>query len=325
MRFPCEARGNGSLTGSNGELEKWIFTIGQKTYRCVKFSFQAVVNRNNNHGTIALHPGSADAPQSSDNDQHHRIPPIKFRKTSILSDSILSPTVADGRRSRASPESARRNYLLGRENSADDIAKLNAILLMSQVLLEIGCGNAEAALQIALKNPGIGVIATDLYGGSHQQPNGSGYGRVAQVWRKRQLPAQIDAPANLVILKAETDLLLCMPDRAIDTILLINPEPRAGETILGLLKGDFLSLRIKQGPLQIVILPYSRELGLMACGGCSFEHDPDWSRGLGFIMGSGLRFRRGAAIQWGVDLSRISAYTGNSTQQEIYICGESPI
>ena len=66
-------------------------------------------------------------------------------------------------------------------------------------------------------------------------------------------------------------------------------------------------------------------MGLMACGGCGFEHDPDWSRGLGFLMESGLQFKRGVSIQWGVDLSRISEYTRNSTQRDIYIYGQDTI
>jgi len=230
---------------------------------------------------------------------------------------------ADRHRSTANPDSSDRlSYLLDRENCSHDIKKLNDLLQMPQVLLEIGCGNAEAAREIALKNQGIGVIATDLYDWSHQQSDGSYYGQIAREWRERQLSAQTDTPANLVILRAEADLLCCLPVRAIDTIYLINPEPLVGKSFLDLLQGESLSLRIKKGPIQIVILPYSRELGVAACGGCSFDHDPDWSRGLGFMMDSGLRFARGAPIQWGVDLSQISAYTGNSTQRGIYICGE---
>jgi hypothetical protein len=215
-------------------------------------------------------------------------------------------------------------YLLGRRNCNHDINKLEIILRMPQILLEIGCGDAEAALQIALKNPGIGVIATDLYDWSSPPSHGSGYGKIAREWRKRQLPAQTDTPANLVILRAEASLLRCLPLRAIDTILLLNPEPYVGKAFLDLLRTESLSLRIKQGPTQIVILPYSRELGLVACGGFSFEHDPDWSRGLGFILGSGLGFKLGASIHWGLDLSHISGYTGNSTQRGIYVCGDQP-
>jgi hypothetical protein len=170
----------------------------------------------------------------------------------------------------------------------------------------------------------MGIIATDLYDWSHQQLEGSSYGKVARIWRERQLPAQLDTPDNLVILRAEADLLRCLPARSIDTVLLINPEPRVGKSTLDLLHAELLFLKIKAGPVQIVILPYSRELGVAVCGGFSFEHDPDWSRGLGFMMSSKFRFKIGASMQWGVDLSRISEYTKNSTQSGIYVCGDHP-
>lgn len=215
-------------------------------------------------------------------------------------------------------------YLVERENCADDILKVNALLMMPHVLLEIGCGNAEAARQIALMNPETGVIATDLYDWSHQQSSGPCYGQVATAWRRRGLPTQVDTPSNLVILRADAALLRFLPARSIDTVVLINPEPEAGKSFLSLLQVEALSMKIKKSPLQIVILPYSRELGVMACGGCGFEHDPDWSRGLGFIMGSGLLFKRAAPLLWGIDLGHISSYSGNSTQGDIYVCGEPP-
>jgi hypothetical protein len=215
-------------------------------------------------------------------------------------------------------------YLVERENCADDILKMNTLLMMPHVLLEIGCGNAEAARQIALMNPGTGVIATDLYDWSHQLSTGPCYGRVAAEWRRRGLPIQTDTPSNLVVLRADAALLHFLPERSIDTVVLINPEPEVGKSFLNLLQVEDLSMKIKKSPLQIVILPYSRELGVMACGGCGFEHDPDWFRGLGFIMGSGLLFKRAAPLLWGIDLGRLSPYSGNSTQGDIYVYGEPP-
>jgi hypothetical protein len=243
----------------------------------------------------------------------------------LSNERTFVKAAADQEAEEESSSSEPWGYLRERENCEQDIDKLVAILKMPQVLMELGCGNAEAARQIALKNPNVGVIATDLYDWSHPQSSSSGYGQIARKWRAGQLPAQMNPLSNLVILRAETDLLQLFPIQVIDTIILLNPEPLVGKAILTLLRGDCLSLRIKHGPKQIVVLPYSRELGLMACGGCEFEHDPDWSRGLGFIMESGLRFKRGASIQWGVDLSRISAYTGNSTQRDIYIYGKPPM
>jgi len=97
-----------------------------------------------------------------------------------------------------------------------------------------------------------------------------------------------------------------------------------GQAFVRLLQEEAIASKLKPGPNQIVILPYSRELGVMASGGFSFEHDPDWSRGLGYILGSGLSFRRGLPVQWGVDLLQVSAYTGNSTQRDIFIYGDTP-
>ena len=212
-------------------------------------------------------------------------------------------------------------YLRDHGNRPDDICKANRLLQMPRVLLEIGCGAGEAARLIALKNPDMAVIASDIFDGATASCEGSYYGRIARQWRDGRLPAQQESPANLVILRAEAEVLRYLPLAAIDTILLVNPEPRVGRAFLELLLKDDLYRRIKEGPARIVILPYSRELGVMACGGCDFEHDPDWSRGLGYIMGSGMPFRRDLPVQWGVDLRRVSSYSGNSTQSEIYICG----
>lgn len=282
-------------------MKNWVSTTCQKVWRRITHPLQKSANLKDGRPTstpIAVRADLRQAPGPCPN-------------------FLVPPTVANSR-----DASDRRDYLLERENSRHDIDKLSDLLEMPQVLLEIGCGNAEAARKIALKNPAMGVIATDIYDWSHEPNSGSSYGQIAQEWRARRLPAQVDTLANLVILKAETDLLFGLPTHAIDTVILINPEPQAGRAILDLLQGEYLSMRLKQGTRQIVILPYSREMGVMTCGGCEFEHDSDWSRGLGFIMGSGLRFRRGASIQWGVDLSRISAYTGNSTQRDIYIHGQ---
>jgi hypothetical protein len=325
MNASCEAPGNGSDTGSTVDLGNWISAIRQMAWRRIRHPFQAAVNRRHGHEIAAHFPAQPDLPQVLEPRRNNCTPSLILKKLIPLLDAVPQPIVAGDQACPAYLNSSDQMcYLLGRKNCTKDIDKLSAILKMPQVLLEIGCGNAEVAQQIALKNPGIGVIATDLYDWSDQSSNGSGYGKIAREWRARQLPAQIATPANLVILRAEASLLRCLPLRAIDTILLLNPEPFVGKAFLDLLQGESLSLRIKHGPLQIVILPYSRELGLAACGGFSFEHDPDWSRGLGFILGSGLGFKLGASTHWGVDLSRISAYTGNSTQRGIYVCGAPP-
>ena len=301
-------------------MGKWVSTIGQKVWHRVRHSFQAAVTHRHGPETVASSSGRMDASQFPEH-----CPPLSapLLFSPLMPGSIALPlAVGDQGPPEGFDSSDWLGYLLDRENTPPDINKLDALLRMPQVLLEIGCGNAEAARQIALKNPDMGVIATDLYDWSRPQSAGSGYGKFARQWRHRELSAQMDTPANLVILRAEADLLRCLPLLSIDTVFLLNPEPRVGTAFLALLRGESLFSRIKQGPMQIVILPFSREMGLIACGGCSFDHDSDWSKGLGFIMGSGLRFHQGASIQWGVDLSRISAYTGNSTQRGIYVFGE---
>ncbi|MEE4112914.1 MAG: hypothetical protein V2I40_08885, partial [Desulfobacteraceae bacterium] len=89
--------------------------------------------------------------------------PARSNTRSRSNPSRQSIAVNDHGHPTHSDASDRLRYLLCRENSTPDIRKLNSLLRMPQVLLEIGCGDGEAARQIALKNPGIGVIATDLY------------------------------------------------------------------------------------------------------------------------------------------------------------------
>jgi hypothetical protein len=307
-------------------MKNWVSKLCQKTWHPIQPSPRNDFNPNKDLRINGLASDREDPPSSSEHDRHGSQPLFTPPMVSCLSEERDStPVVHSGGRRNKYAQFDLLGYLLERENCDQDFHKLNHLLKMPRVLMEIGCGNAEAARQIALKNPDTGVIATDLYDWSYPHLSCSGYGQIAREWRTGQLQAQTNPLDNLVILRAETDLLQCFPIETIDTILLINPEPLVGKSILALLQGELLSQRLKISPVQIVILPYSREMGLMACGGCGFEHDPDWSRGLGFIMGSGLAFKRGASVQWGVDLTRISAYTGNSTQRDIYIYGTVPI
>lgn len=106
---------------------------------------------------------------------------------------------------------------------------------MPRVLLEVGCGSGEAANRIALKNPEMGVIATDLYDCAYDPANGSNYNKIARLWCARQLPTQQEVAPNLVFLRARADLLHCLPAAAIDTIILINPETLVGQAFIQLL------------------------------------------------------------------------------------------
>lgn len=294
--------------------------MGWKAWCRVSRPFRELLSRPSGHEIRRPPPGA-------DPDGHPSARPFPLAPICSLpapqSDVSSQPIVLQPQAKRVVPfPCALSSYLREHGNRPGDICKTNRLLQMPNVLLEIGCGTAEAARLIAVKNPGMGVIATDLYDGLPVSCRSSHYGKIARHWREGLLPAQQDPPANLVILRAEADVLPFLPLDAIDTILLVNPEPRVGRAFLELLRKDDLYQRIKTGPTRIVILPYSRELGVMASGGCDFEHDPDWSRGLGYIMASGLPFKRCPPVQWGVDLRRLSPYSGNSTQSELYVCGD---
>ena len=206
-------------------------------------------------------------------------------------------------------------------NTPIAMAHVAAILARDRVIVEIGCGSAEIAWEIASKNPGIGVLATDSYEYPCIAEKNSGYGRVAKVWKNRMLRAQIFCPANLAIVRAEVDILKLLPNCSIDTILLVNPEPRIGRSVLDFLAEDRLMEKIKPGPLQIVIKPFSREMGISVCGGPEFNHGNDWSRGLGFLMENPFHFQKGERIQWSVNLGSASPYSSHSTQSDVYTHG----
>lgn len=207
-------------------------------------------------------------------------------------------------------------------NAPGTIMEVLNVLSMETVIVEIGCGSAEVAWQIAVKNPGIGVIATDIYQLPCSTEPYSDYGKVARIWRNRMLRAQIFKPANLAIIRTEADILPLLPRHSIDTLMMINPEPRVGKSFLDYIsENERFENIIKPGPLQIVVKPFSRVTG-MADGCClEFEHGSDGSRGLGFLMESRFAFRKGNRVQWFVDLNSASAYSRRSTQQDVYVHG----
>jgi tRNA G46 methylase TrmB len=105
-------------------------------------------------------------------------------------------------------------------------------LRWTQIIFEIGCGSGEVAYEIALKNPHTGVIATDKYEWTTPVKEGSHYQKVALAWRDKQLKIQSFLPDNLVVLRAETDILRFFPDHCIDSVLMLNPEPTVCEAFL---------------------------------------------------------------------------------------------
>ncbi|MFC1505178.1 hypothetical protein ACFL5W_01535 [Thermodesulfobacteriota bacterium] len=212
-------------------------------------------------------------------------------------------------------------YLNEQQNLPDDIAKLHRILGMQHVILEIGCGDCGLAREIALKNPAWGVIATDKYAWNIPLKDGSHYQKIAVEWKEKRLEAQQAMPDNIVTLRAEADILRFLPNSSLETVLLVNPEPLVGRALLDFISEPALYAKIKPGLRQIVIIPFSREMGVVTCGGYEFDHTEDWSQGLGFIMASGFAFQAAGKVQWGVDLRGASLYSKNSTQSNVYVCG----
>jgi hypothetical protein len=212
-------------------------------------------------------------------------------------------------------------YLLSHENFEEDIFKLKKILEMDQIIFEIGCGSGEVAYEIALKNPHTGVIATDKYDWTTPAKAGSHYQKVALAWKDKQLQIQSFLPDNLVVLRAETDILRFFPDHCIDSVLMLNPEPTVCEAFLKFISENTWYQKIKPGPNQILVVPFSREMGVSACSGfeCVYtEHRPGE---LGFLKTRHFQFRRGEKKHWGLDMTRASAYSRNSTQNDVYVYG----
>ncbi len=209
------------------------------------------------------------------------------------------------------------SYLASMENFPEDITRCRGCLSRTRRILEIGCGAAEIAREIALGNPDICVLATDKYDWRAPCACGSAYRRVALAWREKRLVAQQSCPENFIVLRAEADMLRHLPDKSIDAVLMINPEPTVGAAVLNTLSSPSVYKKLRPGG-YILILPYSREMGVMACGGMEFDHGPDWSRGLGFILSSALSFEPGPRRHWGVDLAA-SRYCLNSTQSDVYV------
>ncbi len=212
-------------------------------------------------------------------------------------------------------------YLENQGNPPEEIAKLKTILGKEIVILEIGCGCAEIAWEIAGKNPNIGMIATDIYAFPRNGEACFGYGDVSRAWKEGRLAPQKAPLANMVILRAEAELLRLLPYRCVSTLLLVNPEPKVGKILLDFMEEKRLFETLKPGGRQIVIKPFSREMGVMSCGGFEFDHAPDYSRGLGFLLDSSFNFRKGGRTQWSVDLDAASPYSKNSTQSMVSICG----
>ena len=213
-------------------------------------------------------------------------------------------------------------YLISHENFQEDIEKLKKILEMDEIIFEIGCGSGEAAYEIATKNHRIGVIAIDKYDWAVPVQAGSHYQKVAVAWREKQLRIQQFLPDNLVVLRAEADLIRFFPDHCIDSVLMLNPEPKVCEDFLKFISENSWYQKIKPGPRQILVVPFSREMGVTACSGFECSYTEERPGELSFLKVGRFQFRRGEKSHWGLDLTRASAYSRNSTQNEVYIYGD---
>ncbi|MFH1984195.1 MAG: hypothetical protein ABIL58_20330 [Pseudomonadota bacterium] len=214
-------------------------------------------------------------------------------------------------------------YLFAQGNFPEDILKCRGLMALPRQIVEIGCGTADIARQVALQNPDIGVLATDIFDWSGPGGCGSGYRRVALAWREKRLNTQQACPENLAVLRAEIAILDHLPPHSIDAVMLINPEPTVGKAILTHLAAPAMYRKLKPGAGRIVVMPFSREMGIMSCGGLEFDHGPDFSRGLGFLKSSPLAFHKGGRQHWNVDLAA-SRYTPNSTQSDVYVHQVAP-
>ena len=90
-------------------------------------------------------------------------------------------------------------------------------------LLELGSGDTRVALAIAQRNPGMDVIATDVW---QTDPKDSlrQYVVDARAFEDGLLPAQTTPLSNLAAVRAQADLIGHLPDGSLDYILLVNPS-----------------------------------------------------------------------------------------------------
>ncbi len=212
-------------------------------------------------------------------------------------------------------------YLKSQGNRPEIIERFNRILKMDTIILELGCGNAEIAWQIASQNANVGVVATDIYRSPCLAGSVSGYAKASRAWTNGLLKAQILAPVNLAILRAGACLLRFLPAESLDSLLMVNPEPAVGRAFLELLAETPVNRAVRPGSKQLVIKPFSKKMGIATCGGYEFETGADWSRGIGFIAKSPFEFKEDSTTQWKVNLGTFSDYSKNSTQTGVLVCG----
>ena len=148
-----------------------------------------------------------------------------------------------------------KKYFLDYSNPEKEVRKAIQILQNYEIIfLEIACGDANVANQIATHNEKVGVIATDIF---NFRNSTLGYAEYAEKWEAGELEGQVHKKDNLAILRAEAlDIFDYIPDNSLNYILLANPVPHVSKSLLSSL--EYVSKKIKPGG-QIIIKPYFRD------------------------------------------------------------------
>ncbi|MDP8264788.1 MAG: hypothetical protein P9M12_04840 [Candidatus Aceula lacicola] len=154
--------------------------------------------------------------------------------------------------------------LLSFDNTKEEIGKVYNLVNESKkngkkLLLEFGGGDAEAVRAIAELNQkkDIVSITTDQYAIDKERAPRL-YLDNAEEFEKRRLPAQTQGLENLVVARAEADILLYLPDNSLDYILLVNPNSIAVESLVAVIKNFDVMKKFKKGA-KIIIKTSSRE------------------------------------------------------------------
>ena len=197
-------------------------------------------------------------------------------------------------------------YLTGflRRNPDKDVQKAVDFVSASlnndgKVLVELGGGNGNVALELAQRNPGLNIISTDVYDSDFKpEPDGIDYGEYARSWEQGTLPAQEAKKENLALLRADASLLLSLPDYSVDYILLVNPVKQVLSSIFGPDHNEIMR-KLKPGG-QIVVKTLT-----------------SFNAHIGFYVPEGLRNVGEEFL--GVNLNTAAHFEGESTEKDIYV------
>lgn len=173
-----------------------------------------------------------------------------------IAESLNSPAQAASSSIVSFPQALKQDLIMQNKGRGDEVEKVEKIWSgKKKLLFEIGCSRADLARAIAEKNPGIGVIATDMFP-EQSEGNGGRYSAYTRQWQEGKLKAQESPePDNLAIVRAEFNrkLLKEIPDSSLDYILLVNPERMVMDLLLGNL--STIAKKLKPGG-QLILKPF---------------------------------------------------------------------